>query len=100
MSIWVNEEVDVLARHVVGLQHPVVKAIRWRDRRIDMNGGQQAERKTIGIEYVCKSAGDRYFLHFTPSQGRWVLLSIDDSGLHDPHDVPPPRVFPPPNWRW
>ena len=97
-AMWVNEEVDVLARHVVGIDHPLVKAIRWHERRIDMQGAGQVERKTIGLEYVCESAGDRYFLQFTPRRGRWVLLRIDDSGLHDPDDLPPSRAFPPPNW--
>ena len=97
--MWINEEVDVLARHVIGIQHPLVKAIRWQNRRIDMEGSGKVERKTIGLEYECTDGADRYFLHFTPRQGRWVLLHIDDSGLHDPADLPPPRVFPPPNWR-
>ena len=98
--MWVNEEVDVLARHVTGIRHPLVQAIRWKNRRIDMQGAGQVERKTMGLEYTCTDGADRYFLHYSPSTSRWVLLSIDDSGLAEPDEMPPPRVFPPPDWRW
>jgi len=96
--MWVNEEVDVLARHVTGIRHPLVKAIRWKDRRIDMQGAGQVERKTIGLDYTCTDGADRYFLHYSPGSSKWVLLSIDDSGLRDPDETPLPRVFPRPDW--
>jgi hypothetical protein len=79
--MWINEEVDVLARHVAGIHHPLVQAIRWHNRRIDMTGSGYVERKAIGLDYECTDGVDRYFLHFHPRRSRWVLLRIDDSGL-------------------
>jgi len=108
--MWINEEVDVMARHVTGIHHPLVQAIRWRDRRIDMRGAGRVERKTIGLDYTCTDGVDRYFLHHAPKSGRWVLLSIDDFGLAEPGglaesdrlvesgEMPRPRVFPRPDW--
>ena len=101
--MWINEEVDVLARHVTGIHHPLVKAIRWKNRRIDMRGAGRVERKTIGLDYTCTDGVDRYFLHHVPKSGRWVLLTIDDCGLvepggfGEPAGMPLPRVFPRPD---
>jgi len=99
--MWIHEEVDVLAQHVTGIHHPLVRAIRWRNRRIDMHGAGLVERKTIGLDYTCTDGVDRYFLHFTPRSGRWLLLSIDDSGLAEPgglDESPAPGAFPRSDW--
>jgi len=46
-----------------------------------MVGSGHVERKAIGLDYECTDGTDRYFLHFHPRHGRWVLLWIDDSGI-------------------
>jgi hypothetical protein len=97
--MWVNAEVDALVKYTVGLQFPSLQAIRWNNRRIDLKGPAEVERGTMSLDYSCTDGLTRYRVRFEPARQKWYLEAIDDSGLVQPGTyLPPPRVFPPPNW--
>lgn len=97
--MWVNSEVDALVKYTKGLAFPSLQAIRWGQRRIDLKGPAQVERGTMSLNYLCTDGLTRYSIRFEPTRQKWYLEAIDDSGLMQPsEDLPPPRVFPPPNW--
>jgi hypothetical protein len=97
--MWVNVEVDALVKYTKGLQFPSLQAIRWDNRRIDLKGPAQVERGTMSLNYSCTDGLTRYSIRFEPTRHKWYLEAIDDSGLMQmDQELPPPRVFPPPNW--
>jgi len=99
-TMWVDSEVDAMVEFKSGLALPVLKAIRWSGRRIDFATRPRVERTTSSLLFRFEESSTRYVVRFEPGRQKWFLEGIDDSGLlEDRSEFPPPRVFPPPNWR-
>jgi len=87
--MWLNVEVDALVHYVRGVQFPSLRAIRWGNRRIDLDSPARVERGTMSLNYVCTDGLARYSIRFEPKPQRWYLEAIDDSGLARPCGGPP-----------
>ena len=99
-TMWVDSEVDAMVEFKSGLALPILKSIRWSGRRIDFSTRPRVERTTATLLYRFEEGSTRYALRFEPGRQKWFLEGIDDSGmLEDRSEFPPPRVFPPTNWR-
>jgi len=96
--MWINEDIDALVKYTNGVQFPILQAIRWGTRRIDLHPVAHVERTTMSLTYRCTDGLSRYSIRFEPARQRWCLEAIDDSGLHEEEDdisspTVPPSAF-------
>jgi len=94
-TMRVNESVDAMVEYRDGRTFPILKAIKWRSRRIGFETLGVVERSGDSLLYRFDEGFTRFFVRFEPTRQAWYLEGIDDSGT----DFPPPRVFPPPGWQ-
>lgn len=94
-TVRVSESVDALVEYKGGRAFPVLKAIKWQGRRIGFETLGVVERVGSTLLYRFDEGFTRFLVRFEPARQAWYLEGIDDSGT----DFPPPRVFPPTNWR-
>lgn len=99
-TMLIDSEVDAMVEFKSGLAFPIVRAIKWSGRRIDFATRPRVEHTTSTLLYRFEEGSTRYALRFEPGRQKWFLEGIDDSGLlEDTTEFPPPRVFPPTDWR-
>jgi hypothetical protein len=94
-TMHVNESVDALVEYRDGRAFPVLRAIKWHSRRIGFETLGVVERSGSALLYRFDEGFTRFFVRFDPTRQAWYLEAIDDSGT----DFPPPKVFPPTDWR-
>jgi len=82
--MWVDCEIDALVKYSKGVQFPAIQAIRWSNRRINLDCPAYVERGSGSLNYLCTDGLTRYSIRFEPSRQKWYLEAIDDSGLARP----------------
>jgi hypothetical protein len=95
-TMRVNESVDALVEYKDGRAFPVLRAIKWQGRRIGFETLGVVERSGNVLLYRFDEGFTRFLVRFEPARQVWYVEGIDDSGVTD---FPPPRVFPPTNWK-
>jgi hypothetical protein len=94
-TMWIDAEVDAMVEYKASLTYPLVRAIRWNGRRIDLESRPRVERSSSSLLYRFDEGSTSYALRFEQGRQRWFLEGVDDSGVTD---WPPPQVFAPTDW--
>ncbi|MDD5264481.1 MAG: hypothetical protein PHU43_06560 [Candidatus Bipolaricaulis sp.] len=91
-----SEPVDALVSYRAGRAFPILKAIMWHGRRIEFETLGVAEQRGDALLYRFDEGFTRFLVRLDLARQAWYLDGIEDSSTTD---FPPPRAFPPTNWR-
>jgi hypothetical protein len=77
-TMWVDEQVEATVEFPRGVAFPRLRAIRYRDERVEFDQPARVEFTPTALLYRAGTSQSEYMVRFETGSQRWVLEAVRD----------------------